>query len=257
MNDKTNELTEKVNVTIHSTSLPGRKAASYAKVKRNTAYVGNIIDKVLEKEKNLTRESLLYAAGALRNGITDLLKIGKAVDVLELGILYIKPEAGMEKTNPDVTEIPNLTLAFSPSDIALSAIKDVAIGSNVTESKLPVIERLFDVHTNSTSDVLTSGHSAKIHGKRLKIAGNEKNDDFGVFFASCDENGKYEDEYSEWIRISPDSIIDNSTSCLMFELPESVAKGTYKIIVQTAYGSGTRVNKTVRKAVYDNIVTVA
>lgn len=256
MNDKTNNLTDQVNVTIHATALPG-KSASYAKVKRNTAYVGNIIDKVLEKEKNLTRETLLYAAGAFRNGITDLLKIGKSVDVLELGTLYIKPVSGMEKSNPSITEIPELTLAFTPSELALSSIKDVVIGSNVTESKLPVIEKLFDVHTASTSDVLTSGHSAKIYGKRLKIAGNEDKDDFGVFFASCDENGKYEDEYSKWIRISPSSIIDNSSSCLMFELPESVAQGKYRIIVQTAYGSGTRVNKTVRKTVYANIVTVA
>ena len=256
MNDKTNELTDQVNVTIHATSLPG-KSASYAKVKRNTAYVGNIIDKVLEKEKNLTRETLLYAAGAFRNGITDLLKTGKSVDILELGTLYIKPVSGMEKANPAVTEIPGLTLAFTPSELALSSIKDVAIGSNVTESKLPVIESLFDVHTASASDMLTGGHCAKICGKRLKIAGNEKNNDFGVFFASCDESGKYEDDYSKWIRISSSAIIDNCSSCLMFELPEAVAKGTYRIIVQTAYGSGTRVNKTVRKAVYDNIVTVA
>lgn len=220
MNDKTNELTDQVNVTIHATSLPG-KSASYAKVKRNTAYVGNIIDKVLEKEKNLTRETLLYAAGAFRNGITDL------------------------------------TLAFTPSELALSSIKDVAIGSNVTESKLPVIESLFDIHTTSTSDVLTSGHSAKIYGKRLKIAGKEENNDFGIFFASCDESGKYEDDYLKWIRISSSAIIDNTSTCLMFELPEAVAQGTYRIIVQTAYGSGTRVNKTVRKSVYDNIVTVA
>lgn len=36
----------------------------------------------------------------------------------------------------------------------------------------------------------------------------EENDDFGVFFASCDENGKYEDDYLKWVRLSPSSIID-------------------------------------------------
>lgn len=43
----------------------------------------------------------------------------------------------------------------------------------------------------------------------------------------------------------------------MFELPNSVVAGSYRIIVQTAYGSGKRVNKSVKCDVYDKIVNVS
>ena len=84
MNDKANLLTDKVNVTIHKLSLQEKKI-SYAKVQRNTAYIGNIIDKVLEHNKMVDRETLLYVAGLFRNGILDLLKSGRAVDLFEMG----------------------------------------------------------------------------------------------------------------------------------------------------------------------------
>ena len=43
----------------------------------------------------------------------------------------------------------------------------------------------------------------------------------------------------------------------MFELPNSVVAGSYRIIVQTAYSSGKRVNKSVKCGVYDKIVNVS
>ena len=70
------------------------------------------MDKILEKEHNLSRETLLYAAGLMRNGIIELLKGGKAVDLLEMGVLYIKPKSGMVKNCPSITDIPDMTLSF-------------------------------------------------------------------------------------------------------------------------------------------------
>lgn len=43
----------------------------------------------------------------------------------------------------------------------------------------------------------------------------------------------------------------------MFELPNSVVAGSYCIIVQTGYGSGKRINKSVKCGVYDKIVNVS
>ena len=101
MNDKSNLLTDKVNVTIHTLSL-SEKDISFAKVQRNTAYIGNIIDKILEHNKVMDRETLLYSAGLFRNGILELLKSGKAVDLLEMGVLYIKPDGSIDSSNPSI-----------------------------------------------------------------------------------------------------------------------------------------------------------
>lgn len=71
-------------------------------------------------------------------------------------------------------------------------MKDIVIGENVTNLKNPVIEGIFDVHTNEISDKISAGHSIQLLGSRLKVAGAK--DDIGVFFAPCDETGAYSSE---------------------------------------------------------------
>lgn len=61
-------------------------------------------------------------------------------------------------------------------------MKDIVIGENVTNLKNPVIEGIFDVHTNEISDKISAGHSIQLFGSRLKVAGSK--DDIGVFFCS-------------------------------------------------------------------------
>ena len=90
---------------------------------------------------------------------------------------------------------------------------------------------------------------------RLKVAGN--NDETGVFLASCDENGKYSENISEWIQIKNDELIDNTASVLLFNVPVEAKSGTYRLIVRTAYGSGTRINKTVRAGIHSETITVS
>lgn len=59
-------------------------------------------------------------------------------------------------------------------------MKDIVIGENVTNLKNPVIEEIFDVHTNEISDKISAGHSIQLLGSRLKVAGSK--DDIGFFF---------------------------------------------------------------------------
>ena len=66
MDKRINSLTDSVNVTIHASKL-AKGSGSYAKVQRNTAYIGNIVERV---SKNAVipggTETLLYVAGLLR-----------------------------------------------------------------------------------------------------------------------------------------------------------------------------------------------
>lgn len=66
--------------------------------------------------------------GLLRNAILELLKSGKAEDLLEMGTLYIKPSSSMDSLNPSINDVPDMTLSFTPSDIALEAVKGVTVG---------------------------------------------------------------------------------------------------------------------------------
>lgn len=254
MNDKKNSLTDKVNVTMHPVAL-SEKDISYAKVQRETAYIGNVIDSILKYNKTLDRETLLFTAGLFRNGILELLQTGKAVDLLEMGILYIKPDGGMETASPGINDVPSMKVAFTPSELALEAVKGVSVAADVTATTAPEITEVFDMHTRKKGTEITSGQTVRIKGKRLKVAGN--NDETGVFLASCDENGKYSENISEWIQIKNDELIDNTGSVLLFNVPVEAKPGAYRLIVRTAYGSGTRINKTVRAGIHSEAITVS
>ncbi|MCM1321348.1 MAG: DUF4469 domain-containing protein [Bacteroides sp.] len=253
MNDKSNNLTEKVNVTMRTVFLR-EKDVAYAKVQRNTAYIGNIIDKVLEKSKVLDRETLLYAAGMLRNGVVDLLKAGKSVDILELGVMYLKPRGGMASENPGIDDVPNMKLAFTPSELALAAVKDVSVAADITGSNDPVINEVFDLRTRSSGTELSAGQSVRVRGSRLKVAGD--GEETGVFLVPCLEGEPSESDSAKWIHIAESDLIDNTSSVLMFNVPADTA-GTFKLVVKTAYGSGNRVNKTVRTGTFDKILSIA
>ena len=254
MDDKSNLLTDKVNVTIHKLSLQEKKI-SYAKVQRNTAYIGNIIDKVLEYNKVVDRETLLYVAGLFRNGILDLLKSGRAVDLFEMGVLYIKPSGSMNNSGTDIKDVPAMKLAFTPSEQAQNAVKNVSVAADITENRNPQIREIYDMYSRSTSNTITAGHTVKVKGKKLKIAGDEA--ETGVFFALCTDEGSYSDNISDWIQVPQDALIENTNSVLVFNLPESLTGGVYKMIIRTAYGGGTRVNKTTRCFIYENTINVA
>lgn len=257
MNDRRNSLTDKVNVTIHSVPKTNTtKDFSYAKVKRNTAYIGNILDKVLKTEKNLTRATLLYASEVLRDGVIELLKEGKSVDLFELGTLYIKPASSMETATPDVSDVPSMTAAFTPSELTLESVKNVAVGEDVTKSTEPEISLILDMKTETEGSKISAGGTVKIIGKRLKIAGDESSN-AGIFFAPCDENGSYKEDVSDWICVLQNALgMGNTASTLVFNAPSSLVAGTYRLIVRTAFASGGRICKTVRQGLFSEIVTV-
>ncbi len=254
MNDKTNKLSDTVNVTMHTLTLSD-KAVSYAKVKRNTAFIGNIVSKILEHNKVMDRETLLYSAGLFRNAILDLLKSGKAVDLLEMGVLYIKPSSSMDSLNPSINDVPDMTLSFTPSDLALEAVKGVTVGADITATNEPDLESLYNIHTKKEGCELSIGHSARITGKRLKIAGEET--ETGLYLVSCSEDGSYDTDPATWLSVGMENIVDNTNTKILFNIPSTVTSGSYRLILKTAYGSGTRINKTVRTGVYTEKVMLA
>ncbi len=256
MQDKVANFSDsKVNVTIHQSSFStdGSKKVSYAKVQRETAYIGNIIDKALEDNPNLKRATLLFAADLLRDGILALLKSGKAVDILELGTLYIKPDGSINKDNPSIEDVPPMTLGFTPSQKALDAVKDVSVAADISKKNLPEISEIFNVKARAVSDSLNAGYSIKIHGAKLKIAGEE--DKVGLFFAPCDEQGRYDEEdMSGYLHVKESELIANMATELECNVPEE--KGRYRLIIATAYRSKNENSKTIRFGLYEKVVVI-
>lgn len=255
MDNTKNKLADSVNVTVHQSYLTD-EVTSYAKVQRQTAYIGNVIDKALEKNGVVDRETLLYVAGILRNAMLELLKAGKAVDLLEMGILYLTAKGSIDGLNPTASDIPPVDLAFTPSALARSAVAGVAVAEPLPENTLPAIKYFVDVDTCKQTDTFTANGSVKVSGQRLKIAGEKSK--VGVFFAPQQENGSYDDSGADWIQVDEEHIVQNTATQLLFALPKTLEKGKkYTAIIKTAFGGGKRVNKSVKMYVYERSVSIA
>ena len=251
MDDRKNKFTENVNVTMHKAMFSSEDVI-YAKVHRETALMGNIVDKIYDKNKVFDRETLLYVAGLFKNGILALLSEGKAVDMLQLGVLYLKPNGTVEEGKLD--NIPEMTLGFTPSEVACAAVKGVTVAGDVTKSSEPEVSYLFDMHKEAKTDAVSKGYTLKIKGDRLKIAGDEA--ETGLFFAPCDAEGKKDEDRANWVHIRPSPSMENTAKTVCVNLPAYMKEGTYRLIVCTAFGAGKRLNKSIREGIYANVVTI-
>ena len=70
---------------------------------------------------------------------------------LKMGILYIKPKGSIESASPNINEVPEMCLDFTPSELALESEKDVAVAADITEINEPVINEVYDMNLRSSN----------------------------------------------------------------------------------------------------------
>lgn len=250
------ELSSSVNVTVHKNHLDTKNITSYAKVCRKTADVENVIAKIAKKSGSLDEATLMHSAILFKNGIIEQLKAGYAVNLFNLGVLYLKVSGSIEGENPTASEIPSVSVAFSASDELLSETGAVQVGEAIkekSESAITGFEERFGYLTDGTC---YKGKSVRLTGQRLKIAGKDESESkIGIFFAAQGENGSYLADESEWLKVT--NIGTNTPSLLEFYPPDGVSEGkNYSLILRTASGNGNRVNKTMRETVWSGTVSV-
>ena len=106
-----------------------------------------------------------------------------------------------------------MTLSFTPSDLALEAVKDVTAGADISTTTDPVLAGLYNIHTKTSGAMLSLGQSARISGKRLKIAGKEN--ETGLYLASCASDGSYDTDPSTWTHLGMEDIVDNTNTKIL------------------------------------------
>lgn len=244
-----------VNVTIHKNHFKDDDS-TFAKVKRNTAGMNNVIATILKNSTLFDKATLVAAQMLFKEAILELLKQGIAISLFELGTLYPCAQGGIDNSNPSVLDVPSLSLGFTPSGVALEAVKDADISMAQLEQSAPVINQIEDLSTHKSDFTITKGKPVRITGRRLKIAGEEKK--VGLFFAPQQSDGSINKDESDWVRVENQSFFKNTSTFLELILPESFESNSkYKLVVRTAAGRGNRLNKTIRSLVFDKTLTVA
>ena len=238
-----------LSVTLHENNFT-KDGTYYATVSRNTATFKNILSEIAEDNKGMDPFMLQFAAILIQKKILKLLEQGKAVNVLDLGTMYIAMKCNA-KGKSDVSESGNFYIKFTPTPLANEAIASLSVDKIVYADGSPEITRIEDLSDVESKNTLTKGKPCRITGSRLKLGG----ENWGIYFAPVDSEGNLNYDESSWSAVSSSSLFRNKPSELNFFVPDSLSEGSWKIVLRTSYlGKGTS-RKTMLETVSE-IITV-
>ncbi|MBR1721676.1 MAG: DUF4469 domain-containing protein [Treponema sp.] len=240
--DQSNEL------TVNLCPNPFKKDSYIGKIARQTVTLNTLARRIKENDTGLSDYTIFNVAGQLKKECLKALKRGQAVNILGLGTIYIIPNGSISAASPRDALSKKLTLRFTPSEDALSAVSDVKINLIPLSDSSPKINMIESLPKGNDGEVF-AGRITRISGDKLRIAG----DGSGIFLYKTDENGEIINE-SE-IRISEDFVIRNTRSLLEFYIPDDIESGEYRIKLLTRFLAKDLMRKSLESAL-SNIITI-
>ena len=222
--------TSTLSITLRENTLK-KDGSYYASVSRNTASFRNILSEIAEDNKGIDPFILQYSAILMQKKILKMLEQGKAVNVLDLGIMYIAMKCNAKRKS-DVPENGNFYIKFAPTNLANDAVSSLSVDKVVFVERMPEILNIENLATAQADGTMQAGKALRITGNRLKLGGNG----CGLYLAPSDENGILNEDESDWIKVQETAIFRNMPKELNFFVPDNVQTGTkYSVIIRTAY----------------------
>lgn len=232
-----------LSVTLHQNHL--KKDGSYfARVSRNTATFNNVISEIAEENKGLDPHLLQYSAILIQKKILKMLEQGKAVNILDLGTMYIAMKCSAKGKN-DVSNNGKFCIKFSPTQIAQDTVNSLNVDKVVYVDNNPEITTITDLSTGKTDQTISKGKPVAIFGSKLKLGSSGS----GIYFApatapTADGEISFDLDKSTWISVSKETIFRNKPAELNFFVPETLeSEKSYCIIIKTNYLSNTQSRK--------------
>lgn len=244
----------KITVQLHANPFGGTTDSYYGRVLRDKVTFSNQLASIARTNTaGINQYLMVTSAGLLSDEVLNALKAGKAVEVLDLGVLYVQPGGMVSGKNPKTSDITKFKIKFESSDKLNDVVSSLSANQVVIMDGLPKINAITDLHTGSAAGTLTAGKPASISGSKVKILGAAA----GLYFAPVDADGEAVSDESEWVAVPPQSIFHNYPSRLEFSVPDTLTAGArYRIVIRTSYTSG----KTERRSpatVYSDTLTIA
>lgn len=207
----------------------------YGRFERDLLSMENIVSRVQQRNPGADEIIINTSVSYIKREILAALMEGKAVNLLDLGELYIAASGSVASDSAsDISEL-SLTVKFSPSPVLRDAVGNVSIGKVVFSNTAPSINKIFNWFTGKESNELTEGKSVILQGSRLKIG----KEDSGLFLAPVDGKGDVSDEESSWIDCTS-LVRQNTPKKIDFYLPSEAASGSrYRIVIKSNYVNGT------------------
>ena len=223
----------------------------YGRFERDVLSMENLVSRVQEKNPGTDEIIIQTAISYIKREVLVALKEGKAVNLMDLGELYISATGTTSSDSAsDISEL-NLTVKFTASQLLRDAIAKVSIGSVMFSNTAPTINKIFNWFTGEESTTLSAEKNVILEGKRLKIG----TEDSGLYLAPVDEKGEVTDEESLWIDCT-NLVRLNTPKKIDFYLPTAATDGSsYRIVIKSNYINGTNKRKQ-PVYTYSDVVTI-
>lgn len=232
------ETTQKLYVKLRSN--PFDTESYIGSVPRNTVSMDALITAIAKNNTGIDKYAIYHSAELLKEEIKKQLASGRAVNVLELGTVYIGVTGKINSSNP--ADISKFTVKFTPSQSIQSSISSVSADGIMYADATPVIDFITGQTDGNTGDALVKEDFVELSGTKLKVGGA----DSGIFFAPESSGGSYNTDETSWIAADLTTLRQNTDKTLRFKLPAALANGvSYFIIVRTSLTRNNTTKKTV------------
>lgn len=222
----------------------------YAKFDRTTINIDHLIARIQKKEVGTNAIMAKHMASLFKAEILEALSRGEAVNLFDLGTLYITTSGTVKGDTPETASIPGFQVKFTSSKVTNEAVSSLGIKKIVMSDTSPIIGTMTDLYTGEETSSFSQGKSIRIEGTRLKISGDEG----GVFFAPATEKEEPTSDESQWIKVK--KLIRNVSKTLEFFLPSDlIVDKPYCIILKTNSTKGNTTKKSYSVA-YSGAVTI-
>ena len=195
----------------------------------------DIAKRISQSGSDIKYNTIMWVIRQTEEEIMRALTEGRSV---RLGIGTLCPSVRGVFDNPNTTPTQarsRLGISFRPSEQMRTALLDTSVQVTGVQQARAYIAAVVDDYTGRTDGTLTSGHSATVHGRCVKVSGTHP--DVGISLTDADGNTT---------RCSS-PLAHNMPSEVRFTLPDSVAKGNYTLSICTQYSGSKSLLKTPRK----------
>lgn len=241
--------TGKLAIALYPNSLLEKKNGKqswYARVlNRRKLEMSDIADDMVTNGITKSKEEIMDTWRQINNAIISRLAEGLSVNT-GLCTTRLSVEGSFDSpSSPYNPEIHSIDLQFRTHPEVAEIVNNLEPVISQAISKLPDITKVKD--TNG-SNCLTPGGFLEIHGKNLKVIGD--NSSVGLYFENMQDS-------SDVIHLGIDKIPFNNPACLMCIVPSELKSGAvYQIRIITQYSAGNNTTINTNEGLFTDLTVV-
>jgi len=233
-----NRTENQVSVRLYSNGI-SKDGCRFGRIPRDRVTVEHIIASIIDENQGMNLYQFKMAISLFKDQVLKMVKLGKCVNMLDLGLLYITTKGTVKGEHPNKDADLTLTPRFTPSQLLNEAVGSLQIKDVTISDTNPYIDSVKNTWTNEEW-VVYPDKVCKIKGKRIKLGG----DSYSICFVPLNEDGT-EATDKPLLEVDKSKISKNTFSTLEFYAPAELDPSVkYLIRITTRYLTGDLSRKT-------------